>query len=248
MAARLAQARAERERVTAALAELRRGPRSERKASARARLEGAVAALRLAELALRRQQELGRQRLSSEEALDRAGAQQKQALAERDAAAQQLAELERGATGEELLQAEQALARSAAAEREVQVALDRLDVRAPQAGRIDALPFEVGERPTAGAVVAVLLAGDAPYARVYVPEPLRSGIRPGTRATVYVDGRERPFPGTVRRVSADPVFTPYYALTEYDRRRLAYLAEVALDGAPELPAGLPVEVEFAPLP
>lgn len=246
--ARVAQTRAERERAAAALAELRRGPRRERIATGRARLEGAFAALRLAELELRRQQELVRQRLAPQAALDRAVAQQRQARAERNVAAEQLAELERGSTDEERLQAERTLARTAAAEREAQVALDRLNVRAPGPGRVDALPFEVGEQPAVGAVVAVLLVGDAPYARVYVPEPLRSRVAPGSRALVHVDGRGRPFPGTVRRVSADPVFTPYYALTDYDRRHLSYLAEVVLDQAPALPAGVPVEVEFAPTP
>ena len=91
----------------------------------------------------------------------------------------------------------------------------------------------------------VLLAGE-PYARVYVPEPLRAGIAVGTAARVFVDGRAQPLRGTVRMIRSEPGFTPYFALTGEDAARLSYLAEVALPGADasRLPAGLPLRVEF----
>jgi len=50
--------------------------------------------------------------------------------------------------------------------------------------------------------------------------------------------------GTVRWVSADASFTPYFALTEHDRSRLSYLAEVDLPGASHLPSGVPLQVDF----
>jgi HlyD family secretion protein len=48
----------------------------------------------------------------------------------------------------------------------------------------------------------------------------------------------------VRYVSAEAAFTPYYALTQKDRSRLAYLAEITLDdpAAQALPAGQPIQV------
>ena len=46
-------------------------------------------------------------------------------------------------------------------------------------------------------------------------------------------------------IRSEPSFTPYYALIGEDAARLSYLAEVSLGGeAAELPAGLPVRVEF----
>jgi HlyD family secretion protein len=122
----------------------------------------------------------------------------------------------------------------------------RLEVRAPQAGRVDALPYELGERPPQGAPVVVLLAEGAPYARVYVPEALRVRVVPGVAARVHVDGVEHPFDARVRTVSSDAAFTPFHALTERDRGRLVFLAEVDLegDGAQSLPTGVPVQVEF----
>ena len=48
----------------------------------------------------------------------------------------------------------------------------------------------------------------------------------------------------MRWVSADASFTPYFALTEHDRSRLSYLAEVDVPDAAELPSGVPLEVDF----
>jgi HlyD family secretion protein len=50
----------------------------------------------------------------------------------------------------------------------------------------------------------------------------------------------------MRMISSEAAFTPYYSLTERDRKHLAYLAEIDLVGeeARDLPTGLPVEVTF----
>jgi len=97
-----------------------------------------------------------------------------------------------------------------------------------------------------GGVVAVLLAEGAPYARVYVPQPLRVRLAEGARARVSIPSLEREFEGRLRVVSREATFTPYFALTQRDRSRLSYLAEVDVTspGALELPAGIPVEVRF----
>ena len=120
---------------------------------------------------------------------------------------------------------------------------------APRAGRVDSLPYEVGDRPPAGAPLAILLVGETPYARVYVPAPIRTGVALGDRVRVFVDGQEQGYGGTVRMLRNEPVFTPYYALTGEDASRLSYLAEIALDAdAAGLPAGLPVRVGFEEAP
>ena len=87
--------------------------------------------------------------------------------------------------------------------------------------------------------------GDAPYARIYVPEQQRAGVHVGDAIQVFVAGRDRPYAGKVRMIRSEPDFTPYYALIGDDAARLSYLAEVALGAdAAQLPAGLPVRVEF----
>jgi HlyD family secretion protein len=245
MLARLTEAQAARDEAAARLAELERGPRAERIAEARARLRGAQEQLEIRRRELRRLQQLAKDKLASPGSVDTARRELDAALAERDRARATLDELESGTTSEELDQARQALARAEAAVRAAEVDLERLSVRAPVTGRLDDLPYELGEQPPVGNVVAVLLTGERPYARVYVPEAQRIRVTPGTRAEVHVDGLAEPLAGTVRRVAADPTFTPYFALTEYDRGRLSYLAEVDLEGAVgELPAGVPVQVTF----
>jgi HlyD family secretion protein len=246
-AALVAGAAGARDRAAARLAELLRGPRDEQIAEARARLAGADGALATASSELERTRQLVASGVASSARLDRDRALFDEALARRDAVRAELEALVEGTTSEELDQARAALAEAESALLDARVRAARLEVRAPVAGRVDALPYERGERPRPGAPVAVLLADGAPYARVYVPEALRVRVVPGVAARVRVDGLEEPFEGRVRSVASEASFTPYHALTERDRGRLVFVAEVDLAGeaAAALPTGVPVQVEFA---
>lgn len=247
--AELDVALARREAARERLAELVRGPRQERLREARARLTGARETLEIRESELDRIERLVERGLASAAQLDRARDALESANTDVDALSAVLDELTEGTTREELAQAEARLAEAEAGVELARIALERLTIRAPRNGRVDALPYKLGERPPAGATVLVMLAEQSPYARIYVPEPLRARVTPGLAATVAVDGTQGIFGGRVRYVSADPVFTPYYSLTQRDRSRLAYLAEVTLND-PEgatLPIGVPVEVDFPDL-
>jgi HlyD family secretion protein len=244
--ARIDRAESARARAAARLAELVRGPRQERIAAARARLAGAEGTLVTARRDLERSRELFDQRVESKGRLDARAAAFQQARASRDAALADLEAMLEGTTSEELAQARAALDEAKAALEELRIQAARLDVRAPSDGIVDALLYYEGERPPPGAVVAVLLRDQAPYARVYVPESLRARVRPGVEAQVRIDGVPGALRGRVRNVASDASFTPYYALTERDRGRLVYVAKVDLidPAAAELPTGLPVEVVF----
>lgn len=244
--ARLAQARAAVAQADGVLAERVTGPRREEILAARARLAGAEARLAAADREYRRVAELAGRNLLSQNDLDRQRAVRDGAVAERDAAREELLVLERGTRSEVLEQAQAALAAATAQLAEVEVSRARLDVTAPRDGVVDALPYKLGDRPPRGAPVVVLLADGAPYARVFIPEPLRAGVQPGTAAVVRMDGSGREWQGRVRYVSTDAAFTPYYALNERDRSRLSFLAEVDLveADATSLPSGMPVEVEL----
>jgi HlyD family secretion protein len=234
LAAQVAHAQALRDELGARLAELERGPRAERIREARARLAETESAASNAQREYDRAQELERHAFESAARGDLLRSQRDQALARRDQAHAALEALERGTTSEELDQARGALAGAEAALVDVQVRFERLTLRAPSAGRVDALPFKLGERPP------------APYARVYVPEAVRTRISNGTHARVRVGGRDGELDGRVRVLAHDASFTPYYALTQYDRGRLSYLAEVEVTGPglDALPTGVPVEVRF----
>lgn len=246
IAARLATARARRDEAAARLAEARSGPRSEEIRRAEARLEGAASAVTTALVVLEREQVLVREQFASPNQLDVLQGRYEQALAAQAEARAALEELRAGTRSEVIEQARQALAAAAAAVQELEVSVARSRITAPVPGTVEALPLEIGERPQPGQPVAVLRARGPTYARVYVPEPLRTRLRPGSPAEVRLDGVARRWPARVRWIASEAAFTPYYALTQKDRSRLAYLAEVDLtaDEAVELPVGVPVEVSF----
>jgi len=177
--------------------------------------------------------------------LDRARAAAGNAAGQAAAAQAALDELLHGTRPEQIAQAQAAVAAAEAQASAQQVLLGKLNIVAPRGGRVDSLPYKLGDQAPVGTPVAILLAGDAPYARIYVPEQQRAGVRVGDAIQVFVAGREQPYAGKVRMIRSEPDFTPYYALIGDDAARLSYLAEVALGAdAAELPAGLPVRVEF----
>jgi HlyD family secretion protein len=237
---------ASRDQARARLAELERGPRYERIAEARARLASARSTAAMVARDLERARTLAAQDFTSKAELDQLEARRASSDASVDEARAALEALERGNTSEEIAQARSAFAAAEAVLSETKIRLADLEVRAPVAGQVDALPFEIGERPPVGAIVVALLADTAPYARVHVPAPVRVRLESGVRATIHVDGRDEPFEGTLRSVAHDASFTPYFALSQRDRSRLSYLAEVVLDdpAARDLPSGIPVEVFF----
>ena len=238
-------AKAEAQRQREALVELEAGPRSERIAQARAAVSAAQAAARDANAYFDRLRPLGTRKLVAAADVDRARAAASSASAQVRLAQAALDELLHGSRREDIAQGEAAV-RAAEAQATAQVAtLDKLDVRAPRAGRIDSLPYKLGDQAPVGAPLAILLVGDAPYARIYVPETLRANVKVGDKARVFVDGRDAALAGTVRMIRSEASFTPYYALVGKDAARLSYLAEIALGmDAAQLPAGLPVRVEF----
>ncbi len=238
-------ARAEAERQREVLAELEAGPRAERIAQARAEVAATRAQARDAAVYLARLQPLGRRQLVAKADVDRARAAAGSAAAAVRAAQAALDELLRGTRAEQLAQGASAVRAADARAAAQSAVLDKLSLVAPRAGIVDSLPYRLGDQAPVGAPLAILLAGDA-YARIYVPERLRAGIRVGDKVRVLVDGVAAPLPGTIRAIRSEPVFTPYYALAGDDAARLSYLAEVRLDPARarDLPAGLPLRVEF----
>jgi HlyD family secretion protein len=186
-------------------------------AVAAADLARVQAAAELARHDLARARDLRRKRVTSEQDLERAD------LAAKEAAAH----------------VAQAEARLAAGRKRV---VD-LTLVAPVSGVVDQLPFDLGERVPAGAVVAVLLRDGEPWVRVWLPERFSALVRPGTPAEVRVDGIAAVLRARVLDVAREPEFTPHYALTERERVHLVYETRIVLDGAPaDLRPGMPAEV------
>jgi len=243
--ANLAESSAALAQQQARLDELIRGPRSEQIVAARANVEGATQDLEFRQSEMKRVEEIHARGLASPTLLDRASAALDAAQANLKLRLAQLEELLTGTTVEELAQAEQAVKQLAARRDAVQVNLDRHTTRAPVDGIADSRLFEAGERPAPGQPMMIVLGGDQPYARVFVPEAIRVHVTSETAAVIHVDGLDQPLEGRVRWVSSEAAFTPYYALTEHDRGRLSYVAKIDITTQRDrLPDGVPVEVEF----
>jgi HlyD family secretion protein len=244
MQPRLDQASARVAQAQQRLNELVKGPRGQQILEARAALEAARSMASTEANEFARVQDMLQRHLTSRSALDQAHARRDNTLSSQRQAQARLDLLLEGTRHEEVEQAAAALKQAEAALAELRASAERYVVHAPRAGRIEAIPYKLGERPPPAAPVIVMLADATTFARVHVPQPLRGQFAAGTRVLIRIDGRREALAGVVRFISAEADFTPYYALTERDRTRLSYLAEVDVTdaAADALPTGAPVQV------
>jgi HlyD family secretion protein len=238
----VARAEAEVAQAEARLEELRNGARPEDIAAASARVAGAQAGLVEARANYQRTTSLVRRKLAAQAELDRSLAQRDAAEANLESAREELLRLTNGTRPEQLAQGDAALQAAMAQLAVERHNLSELSVVATRDAYLDSLPWHVGERVAAGSTLAVMLANEQPYARVYIPEPWRARLRVGDSRPVRVDGFDGPLRGRLRWIASEPAFTPYYALNASDRARLVYLAEFALEGGESLPTGVPAQV------
>jgi HlyD family secretion protein len=245
VAIRITEAQANIARIEALLAEQVSGPRQQQIDAAIASLNEANIEEQFADREVERMAGLRERNLTSIESIDQAEKAKQSAGARIEFAEARLSELQAGTRVEQIEQTQHSMQQAQAQLASLELDRQRLSITAPVSAIIDSLPFEVGERPKKGDVVAVLLSGAQPYARIYIPEQLRVGMVPGTTIQISVDGLPQILTGRIRRIASEASFTPYFALTERDRDRLSYLAEVALPELPNrLPDGVPVQAVF----
>jgi HlyD family secretion protein len=239
----VAKAQAQVQQAQANLDKAHNGARAEEVAAAQARVAGAQAALIKSKTNYAREKRLIKSNLTSQATLDNTLAARDESLALLNNTKEQLLQLVNGTRIEDLAIAEAILATNIAILTSEQKKLSDLTITAKRDGILDNLPWNLGERVTAGSPVAIVLAGRVPFARVYIPEPYRVQIKVGDELVVHVDGITDYFLGTVRWIATEPAFTPYYALNQAERANLMYLAEVILpDNAADLPSGIPAQV------
>lgn len=241
----VAKAQAQMQQAKANLEKVHNGAREEEVAAASAQVAGAKAALVKSEANYQRAKILIKKELASQATLDNALASRDENTAKLHNAQEKLLQLINGARIEDLKIAEAILATTIAVVDSEKKKLNDLTITAKRDGLLDNLPWNLGERVTQGSPVAIILSGTAPFARIYVPEPYRVKIKVADKLTVHVDGLVTPIIGTVRWISSEPAFTPYYALNQEERANLMYLAEIQLpDSAADLPMGVPAQVQM----
>lgn len=245
--AQVALAKANLAGADARLSELTRGARDEELAQAKASVDGANASVTEAEAQFQRTRKLVREKVLTQADMDKAIAARDRALAEQKRASEVLKELIAGTRSEQLLQAEAAVEAARAQLALAEKQLSDLKLYAARDAVVELLPWREGDRVTQGSQLVGLLALDAPYVRAYLPAPALSDLLPGAEVGVRVDNPGDVNSGTmikakVRRIRAEPAFTPFYALNERDRARLMYLTDIDLPQGSTLATGLAVEV------
>jgi multidrug resistance efflux pump len=266
----IAQAQARRDQLAAKLDELKAGPRAQEIAEAQALLDYAQTQLRLAQNGYDRVTKSYAAHSSSQDEMDQATNQLRDAQANLEvrrvrldalkegsrkediaAAAAQLAEAEAGlALMKNGSRAEDVAAARAAVEgqKAVIAALERqtaeLKIVAPADGVIEAVDIRPGDLLGANAPALTLLETGELWVRAYVPEN-RLDITTGKTVRVTVDSFPgKDFAGTVTFVSRDAEFTPGNVQTVEERSKQVFRIRVALDAEARkvLRAGMSADV------
>ncbi|MBK4718198.1 HlyD family efflux transporter periplasmic adaptor subunit [Azospirillum sp. YIM DDC1] len=239
LAAALAQARAE-------LADLRTGRRPDELAVVSAQRAQAEAALRYSEAELARQQTLVARKVSSDDRLDAARASRDRDHARLEELTAQLAVSNLPARPDQIRAAENAVAQAEAALAQTDKRLDELAPPAPEAALVEDTLFNPGEWVPAGAPVVSLLPPGKRKLVVFVPEPLMARVRPGDRVTVRCDGCPPGLSARVTYVAPRVEYTPPVIYSVGSREKLVFRVEARLEDGATLNPGLPVDVELPP--
>lgn len=226
------------------LKELEAGPRSQTIAEAQARLEAAKATLKNDKEIYERRKQLLKTEFTSREQHDNSYNSYINSKERFIELTEKLDELLAGTRVEQIEQAKSQVAALTARLSGLELIRQDYAIAATRSGLVDSLPFKKGDKPPAHSVVCTLLAGEGPWARLYIPEGYRSRMKPGDTYHLMIDGQQHLFSVTLRTISSEASFTPYFALSEKDRSRLSYIGQFDLidEKAKELTAGTPVQL------
>lgn len=249
LAARRAQAVAQRAAARSLLAELERGARSQEVAQARAAVRAAdervTDARREAERLERLLQSGAIAPADYEKARSTLGVLESQ----REQAREQLGLLEAGPRDERVSAQRALVAQADAVVQQVDAMLTGAVIKAPFSGTVTIRGREPGETVAAGSPVLTLVNLDDRWVRIYVREDrlgrLRLGQPVSIRSDTYPDKR---YTGTIAFISSQAEFTPRNVQTTEERVKLVYAVKVRITGDPgnELKPGMPADVSLEP--
>jgi HlyD family secretion protein len=178
-------------------------------------------------------------------AVDDVEGQLARARAERESLEHNLKLLRQGARREDV---SVATARAEAATAAVQLndaRLVRHELRAPIAGTVLDVNFELGEVVAAASPVVTLADTHRPYVDVFVPQSQISAVKLRQSARIKVDALATELSGEVEHIARRTEFTPRYLFSERERSTLVVRVRVRiLDPKEQLRAGVPAVVRF----
>jgi HlyD family secretion protein len=256
----LRRAHAERDQAAAQLRLLEAGARPEDVRQARAQVESAQAELQAAESELQSAAaDLQRfeallvsnagSRKQRDDAATRhavAAARVAAARARARAAAEALARLLAGSRAEEMAAARARVAAVEAQIAEIEKQKSDAVLTSPVSGIVTAKMVRAGELISRGTPIITVADLDAPWANVYVDEPLVPSLKLGQTVTIVTDAGQR-LDGTLTFISPKAEFTPRNVQTAQERSKLVYRIKVSVDNRGGiLKQGMPVEAEIVP--
>lgn len=251
LAARRAQAEAQRAAAQATLDELQRGARSEELRQAVEADAAAAARLADAQRDAARAQLLLKEGGISREAFDKATLNADIAARTREQAAQQLKLVQLGPRTERIA-AQRAVVQAAQAQvAQVTAQLANAVVISPFAGVVSVRQREPGETVSPGAPVVTITNLDDRWVRIYIAEGRLGAVKIGAAATITTDTyADRTYPGSVAFIASEAEFTPRNVQTTEERVKLVYAVKVRItgDSAQALKPGMPADVLLTPAP
>jgi HlyD family secretion protein len=129
---------------------------------------------------------------------------------------------------------------------DAQAKLDQLTQRAPAAGQVQDVFYQLGEWAAANQAMVELLPDTKVKLRFFVPEGDVARYAMGRTVHFDCDGCAAGLTAKITYVSAQPEFTPPIIYSRTSRDRLVFLIEARPANPAGLMPGLPVDVE--PLP
>lgn len=232
----------------ARLADLRKGSRPSELAALKAQLAQAHSAAELSQLELIRQKRLHDQRVSSDDAYDRARLTHQKNLSLADELTARLETAQLGGRVDTIAAAEAEVRAARAAIQRTDWSVIQKTQTSPQAGLIQDTLYRPGEFVAAGRPVIVLLPPENIKVRFFVSETTLGSLKIGDPVKVTVDGRDSPLTAHINYHSASAEYTPPVLYNRENRAKLTYMIEATFssDDARDLHPGQPVDVVPAP--
>jgi HlyD family secretion protein len=238
-----AELKARRAQASAALDELKAGPRKEELESAKNDWQSVVAQLEFARADAKRAVELYADKTVPAAERDRAVSQEKTFEKNMAAARSRYDLLLAGTRPERIAQAEAQL-------HEIETQIREMDIVAPTNAVLEVLNVRVGDVLAQNQNVATLLLLNHLWVRVYVPEPWLGHIKLDEKVRVRVDSfPNKDFTGVVEQIARAAEFTPRNVQTVSDRVKQVFGIKVRLPTeGDQLRAGMAADVYFPNIP
>jgi HlyD family secretion protein len=250
----LTEAKAERDRAAAALAQaranledLRKGKRPVELDVIAAQKAQAEAALRLSDAQLRRQETLLGSGTASRERVDEARSAQARDRARVEELTALLQSGRLPARDDEIRAGEAAVEVAQAALAKADQQLSDLAPRAPEAALVEETFYNPGEWVPAAMPVVSLLPPANVKIRFYLPEARLGAIRMGDVVRIACDACPSDLSARISFVASAAEYTPPVIYSNESRAKLVFRVEARLPpGAARLHPGQPVDVRIAP--